>query len=72
MASGLKDWDAFLLQRRNEYEALRHSRMQANHAESMAKHKQTVLACERVKRRQWKSASSLFYEAAEELQSMKR
>jgi hypothetical protein len=72
MASGGRDWDAFLLPRRDEHQALKYSRMQTSHAVIMAKHEKTLLACEAVKGCQWTNASTLFYEATEELKSMKR
>jgi hypothetical protein len=72
MASGGGDWDAFLLPRRDEHQTIKYSRMQTSHAGIMDKHDKTVLACEAVKGCQWTDASTLFYEATEELKSMKR
>jgi hypothetical protein len=69
MASGFKDWDAFLLHLRNEHEARKYAVMHESHEESMAKHNQTVLACAAVDRRDWKKASQLFCEAAAELKT---
>ncbi len=72
MTSGKGDWDAFLLPHRDEHQTLKYSRMQTSHAVIMGKHEKTVRACEAVKGCQWTEASTLFYEATEELKSMKR
>jgi hypothetical protein len=72
MASGGGNWDAFLLPLRDKHQALKYIRMQTSHADIMAKHETTVRACKAVKACQWTEASTLFYEATEELKPMKR
>jgi hypothetical protein len=67
LASGRKNWDAFLRPHRYKHQALKYSRMQASHGDITDKHQKTVRACSAVKRCQWAEASTLFYEAAEEL-----
>ena len=42
MASGIQDWDTFLLQQRNQHQATKYVAMEEVQRESMAKHDQTV------------------------------
>lgn len=66
-ASGQQNWDTFLRQHLDEFNASKYAAMQEGHMESMAKHRQTLAACDAVKLRDWTKASRLFFDASEEL-----
>ena len=71
MASGLRDWDAFLLHRRNEHLKKAYEHMQKSHKESMDKHRLTLRACAATDSRDWSQAAKLFFDSSEELATRK-
>ena len=71
MASGLRDWDTFLFQRRNEHLRKAYEHMQKSHKESMDKHRLTLRACAATDSRDWSQAAKLFFDSSEELATRK-